>query len=146
MACQNDTTVLEKLLHLANKRRSIKHVEQVADLGVNMHYSVTNDEYRPWLLERISGSKAQGQVEAYVCRGCGLTEFYTNGRLEAGERDEAASVLARLLVCGSRGRPWHRHDVVLRLRTLAGQDKMNREIVSVTCEAVDPDGLASSLR
>jgi len=64
---------------------------------------------------------------------------------EANRIPEAAKVLSKLLVCGSRGRPWHRHEVAARLVALVGADAVATEIAAVACDVVDPEGLRSQL-
>ncbi|HLU67283.1 MAG TPA: hypothetical protein VKZ63_13455 [Kofleriaceae bacterium] len=86
--------------------------------------------------------------EAQAARpGDGRLAFLVAERLtEAGEREAAAAALVELLVCGARGRPWHRHEVAGRLLRLA-RDPAARPAVTAAldaprrCETVDPAGL-----
>lgn len=70
--------------------------------------------------------------------GDGRLEFELALRLRSSGRDrEAIDVLARLLVCGARGRPWHRHEVARHLAELGARDLGN-----VDCAPVEPADLA----
>ncbi|HSK03428.1 MAG TPA: hypothetical protein VK932_19385, partial [Kofleriaceae bacterium] len=66
---------------------------------------------------------------------------------DAGDRAAAAAALVELLVCGARGRPWHRHEVAARLVALAVDPASARVAAAAldarpTCAAVDPPDLA----
>ncbi len=66
--------------------------------------------------------------------------------VEAGELSRASALLAKLLVCGSRGRPWHRHEVASRLAIIVGTDNVAMAAKNVACAAVEEDDLASFLK
>ncbi len=57
---------------------------------------------------------------------------------EAGQKGEAATVLASLLACGSRGHAWHEHEMRARLMALVGAPQMRALVAAVTCET-SPD-------
>jgi tetratricopeptide (TPR) repeat protein len=62
---------------------------------------------------------------------------------DAGETKDAADAYAELLVCGTHGRAWHRHEVAGKLLTLAGTSAQAHAIVLAAvhakraCETVD---------
>lgn len=82
--------------------------------------------------------------------GDGRLAFLVAQRLaEAGEHRAAASAYAELLVCGARGRPWHRHEVAGKLLELSRKDAQLRAVVLAAvaekraCATVDPEDLAT---
>jgi hypothetical protein len=89
--------------------------------------------------------------EAEAARpGDGRLAFLIANRLaEAGEATAAARAYQELLVCGARGRPWHRHEVAGRMLQLAGDAAgAGRAAVQASldrapaCTPVEPDDLA----
>ena len=94
----------------------------------------------------VSRAVAHAEEAVALRPGEGRLQSELAHRLEEAERvPEAAKVLSRLLVCGSRGRPWHRHEVAARLVALVGADAVATEVAAVACAVVDPEGLRSQL-
>ena len=74
----------------------------------------------------------------------GQLAFLLAARLEeAGELTAATDALAKLLVCGAHGRPWHRHEVAGGLARLrAAGASIDAALAAVPCTPVEPDDLA----
>ncbi len=102
------------------------------------------------LASRYAGDHAMAVTlakEALALRpGEGRLQSELAHRLEEAKRiPEASKVLAKLLVCGSRGRPWHRHEVAARLVALLDEDALLARLSTVPCEAVEPEDLRRHL-
>jgi hypothetical protein len=91
--------------------------------------------------------------EAEAARpGDGRLAFLIANRLaEAGEATAAARAYQELLVCGARGRPWHRHEVAGRMLQLAGEPAGRAAVRASldrapSCPPVAPEDLAGFIR
>jgi hypothetical protein len=82
--------------------------------------------------------------------GDGRLAFIVGERLADAGDPTAAQVFADLLVCGARGRTWHRHEVAARLVALATDPAASRRVLDALdaprdCEPVDTPDLAGYL-
>jgi len=140
---------IRMLRTLGNEKASLQRADAIAVLARSENNS---DGLRlASLAYRYAGAVGKSVVlarEALALRaGEGRLESELAHRLEeAGERDEAAVVLAKLLACGSRGRPWHRHELVGRLEALVGAEKVRLALGTAGCDVVDGDGLEELLK
>lgn len=83
--------------------------------------------------------------------GDGRLAFHLAERLADAGDPGAPGALVELLVCGARGRAWHRHEVAARLvaiATDAAAAARVREALAAppACEPVEPDDLAGYVR
>ena len=65
--------------------------------------------------------------------------------VEAGAQAEATRVLSELLVCGARGRTWHRHEIAARLSALVSGDALRQAVKEVGCQPIALQELTSLL-
>ncbi len=114
--------------------------------------STKNSEELHWasLASRYAGEHALAVTlakEALAIRpGEGRLQSELAHRLvEAKRGPEAAIVLSSLLVCGSRGRPWHRHEVAARLVALVDEEALAASLAKVPCKPVEQEDLRSHL-
>lgn len=89
-------------------------------------------------------------AEARALRpGDGRLTFELGDRLLAADQIErAVSEWVDLLICGARGRPWHRHEIGARLETVAQSPSGARALAAElnrehSCKPVEPDDLVS---
>ncbi len=117
---------------LEARRRALRLTKQARDTkkSDSLHLAA--------LAHRYAGDAAMAVVmekEALARRpGDGRLRSELAHRLEeAGRKGEAATVLASLLACGSRGYPWHEHEIRARLATLVGSEHVQAVVGAVAC-------------
>lgn len=125
--------------------------QRAARLEAAAKTSKSADDWRmASLAHKYAGDSARAAVLAHKA----VTARAGDGRLtselaarleEANRKDQAAQILATLLVCGAHGRPWHRHELMARLLALVDAEQLERLVAAQTCSPVQPEDLKSHL-